>query len=91
MKQKQEHKRTHCVEDTVGHVPSLYNRMDELEQKCYDLDTKVRRVEEERDAVMHENDELNDQISTLKTLIEGEIGWLMLPTLMTMLQRLVFM
>ena len=50
-----------------------YLRMDELEQKCYDLDTKVRRVEEERDAVMHENDELQDQISTLKTLIEGQI------------------
>ena len=46
--------------------------MDELEQKCYDLDTKVRRVEEERDAVMNENEDLQDQISTLKTLIEGE-------------------
>ncbi len=36
--------------------------MDELEQKCYDLDAKVRRVEEERDAVMHENDDLQDQV-----------------------------
>jgi len=36
--------------------------MDKLEQKCYDLDAKVRRVEEERDAVMNENEELTEQV-----------------------------
>ncbi len=39
--------------------------MDELEQKCYDLDAKVRRVEEERDAVMNENEELHDQVRSV--------------------------
>ena len=44
--------------------------VDELEQKCYDLDSKVRLVEEERDSLVLENDELQEQISALKTLVE---------------------
>ena len=39
--------------------------MDQLEQRCHDLDAKVRRVEEERDAVMVENDELHDKIAVI--------------------------
>ena len=44
--------------------------MDELEQRCYDLDAKVRRVEEERDAVMAENDDLQEQVGALKSHVE---------------------
>ena len=44
--------------------------VDELEQKCYDLDSKVRLVEEERDSLVAENDELQEQISALKSLVE---------------------
>ena len=48
---------------------SLYSRaMDQLEQRCHDLDAKVRRVEEERDAVMMENDELHDKIAVISQL-----------------------
>jgi hypothetical protein len=47
--------------------------VDELEQKCYDLDVKVRRVEEERDAVMNENEELNEQVSfTIRLIMKIE-------------------
>ena len=42
--------------------------MDQLEQRCHDLDAKVRRVEEERDAVMMENDELHDKIAVISQL-----------------------
>ncbi len=45
--------------------------MDELEQKCYDLDAKVRRVEDERDAVMNENDELQEQVAALRAVVES--------------------
>ena len=53
-----------CSSDLPEHQHHLA-LMDELEQKCYDLDAKVRRVEEERDAVMNENDELHDQVRRL--------------------------
>ena len=39
-----------------------------MEQRCHDLDAKVRRVEEERDAVMMENDELHDKIAVISQL-----------------------
>ncbi len=42
--------------------------MDELEQRCHDLDAKVRRVEEERNAVMMENEELTDKIQAMAQL-----------------------
>ena len=45
-----------------------YRAMDQLEQRCHDLDAKVRRVEEERDAVMMENDELHDKIAVISQL-----------------------
>ena len=37
--------------------------MDDLEQKCHDLETKVRRLEEERNETMAENDDLQEQVS----------------------------
>jgi len=42
--------------------------MDQMEQRCHDLDAKVRRVEEERDAVMMENDELHDKIAVISQI-----------------------
>ncbi len=53
-----------CPFSRFSDLPEVHQLtlMDELEQKCYDLDAKVRRVEEERDAVMNENEELHDQV-----------------------------
>ena len=52
--------------DHVASSPSssdLELSMDELEQRCYDLDVKVRRVEDERDALVNENEDLQEQVS----------------------------
>lgn len=40
--------------------------MDSLEQKCYDLDVKIRRLEEERMTLMHDNEELVEQLQKQK-------------------------
>ena len=50
------------------HLSADSRAMDQLEQRCHDLDAKVRRVEEERDAVMMENDELHDKIAVISQL-----------------------
>jgi prefoldin subunit 5 len=42
--------------------------MDDLEQRCHDLDAKARRIEEERDVVMMENDELHDRLNTFAAM-----------------------
>ena len=49
----------------------LFKMMDELEQKCHDLEFKVRRLEEERNETLHENDDLQDQIDVLRTQAES--------------------
>ena len=49
----------------------LFNMMDELEQKCHDLEFKVRRLEEERNETLHENDDLQEQIDVLRSQAES--------------------
>lgn len=36
--------------------------MEQLEQKCHDLDVKIRRLEEERNTLMHDNEELVEEL-----------------------------
>ena len=43
---------------------SLIDRsiMEKLEQKCHDLDVKIRRLEEERNTLLHDNEELVEEL-----------------------------
>lgn len=48
------------------------DQLDNLIQRCHDLEAKVRLTEEERDSLVNENEDLFNRISALGSKIEGQ-------------------